>query len=49
MVCLRAEFTREADALSAFEDFLAASKGSLSASDIARIRDQVGVVGMAGT
>ncbi|KAE9393223.1 hypothetical protein BT96DRAFT_967239 [Gymnopus androsaceus JB14] len=46
---LRSEFTREADALTAFEDFLAASKGSLTASDIAKIRDQVGVVGMAGT
>ncbi|KAJ3719047.1 hypothetical protein DFJ43DRAFT_1042816 [Lentinula guzmanii] len=46
---LRMEFTNESDALTAFEDFLAASKGSLTASDIARIRDHVGVVGMAGT
>ncbi|KAJ3833789.1 hypothetical protein F5878DRAFT_632101 [Lentinula raphanica] len=46
---LRNEFTNESDALAAFEDFLAASKGSLTASDIAKIRDHVGVVGMAGT
>lgn len=39
----------EADVLTAFEDFLRASKGSLTASQIAKIRDQVGVVGMAGT
>lgn len=45
----RAEFTTENDALIAFEDFLRASKGTLSASEIARIRDHVGVVGMAGT
>jgi len=46
---LKSEFTTEADALTAFEDFLRASKGSLTASQIAKIRDQVGVVGMAGT
>jgi UV excision repair protein RAD23 len=45
----RSEFTTEADTLTAFEDFLRASKGSLTASQIAKIRDQVGVVGMAGT
>ena len=33
----------------AFEDFLCAAKGSLTASEIAKIRDQVGVRGMAGT
>ena len=33
---------------SAFEDFLCAAKGSLTASGIAKIRDQ-GVIGMAGT
>ncbi|KAJ7766297.1 hypothetical protein DFH07DRAFT_350762 [Mycena maculata] len=38
-----------ADAHLAFEDFLRAAKGALTASDIARIRDVVGVVGMAGT
>jgi len=46
---LRTEFTNENDALVAFEDFLRASKGTLTASEIAKIRDQVGVVGMAGT
>lgn len=45
----RTEFTTESDALIAFEDFLRASKGTLTASEIAKIRDQVGVVGMAGT
>ncbi|KAG5637670.1 hypothetical protein H0H81_003638 [Sphagnurus paluster] len=45
---LQAEFTTPADALTAFEDFLRASKGSLTASQIARIRDHVGIVGMAG-
>jgi hypothetical protein len=45
----RSECTTEADALTAFEDFLRASKGSLTASQIAKIRDQVGVVGMGGT
>lgn len=33
----------------AFEDFLCATKGSLTASEIAKIRDTVGVVGMGGT
>lgn len=46
---LKSEFIMEADVLTAFEDFLRASKGSLTASQIAKIRDQVGVVGMAGT
>ncbi|RDB27911.1 Ubiquitin [Hypsizygus marmoreus] len=46
---LKTEFTVEADALTAFEEFLRASKGSLTASQIAKIRDQVGIVGMAGT
>ncbi|KAI4528911.1 hypothetical protein K523DRAFT_320858 [Schizophyllum commune Tattone D] len=46
---LRTEFTADADSLRAFEDFLTASKAHLSASEIARIRDHVGVVGMAGT
>ena len=43
------EFTTEADLRLAFEDFLCATKGSLTASQIAKIRDTVGVVGMAGT
>ncbi|KAG9313450.1 nuclear protein 96-domain-containing protein, partial [Chiua virens] len=46
---LRAEFSNENDALIAFEDFLRASKGGMTASEIAKIRDHVGVVGMAGT
>ncbi|KAF9447742.1 ubiquitin-like protein [Macrolepiota fuliginosa MF-IS2] len=46
---LKSEFTTEGDALQAWEEFLRASKGSLTASEIARIRDRVGVVGMAGT
>ena len=37
------------DVHSAFEDFLCSAKGSLTASEIAKIRDQVGVIGMAGT
>jgi UV excision repair protein RAD23 len=37
------------DALLAFEDYLRASKGTLTASEIAKIRDEVGVIGMAGT
>ncbi|KAI0261243.1 hypothetical protein BC834DRAFT_845685 [Gloeopeniophorella convolvens] len=46
---LRSEFTTRGDASVAFEDYLAASKGVLTASEIAKIRDYVGVVGMAGT
>ncbi|KAF8548966.1 hypothetical protein OG21DRAFT_1422140 [Imleria badia] len=46
---LRAEFSNESDALIVFEDFLRASKGGMTASEIAKIRDHVGVVGMAGT
>ena len=44
-----AEFASEADALLAFEDYLCASKGILTASEVAKIRDEVGVAGMAGT
>ena len=43
------EFITEHDADAAFESFLIASKGSLSAGVIAKIRDAVGVTGMAGT
>lgn len=46
---LKLEFVTPADAYLAFEDFLCATKGSLTPSEIAKIRDQVGVVGMAGT
>jgi len=42
------EFGSEGDGDAAFEAFLLASKGSLSAGDIARIRDTVQVTGMAG-
>ncbi|KAF8521015.1 ubiquitin family-domain-containing protein [Gautieria morchelliformis] len=46
---LRTEFAGKDDAGAAFEQFLIASKGSLTVGEIAKIRDQVGVVGMAGT
>ncbi|KIJ11193.1 hypothetical protein PAXINDRAFT_119088 [Paxillus involutus ATCC 200175] len=46
---LRKELSNDNDALIAFEDFLCASKGRLTASEIAKIRDHVGIVGMAGT
>lgn len=46
---LQREFRTETDINLAFEDFLCATKGSLTASEIARIRDTVGVVGMGGT
>lgn len=46
---LRTEFAHKDDAGAAFEQFLVASKGSLTVGEIAKIRDQVGVVGMAGT
>jgi UV excision repair protein RAD23 len=46
---LRTEFSSSNDALIAFEDFLLASKGTLTASEIAKIRDQVGIAGMSGT
>jgi len=46
---LRSEFRTDGDVLLAFEDFLCASKGTLTAFEIAKIRDHVGVVGMAGT
>jgi len=48
-VFLKNEFQTLVDVHSAFEDFLCAAKGSLTASEIAKIRDQVGVIGMAGT
>ncbi|PPQ96829.1 hypothetical protein CVT26_005998 [Gymnopilus dilepis] len=46
---LKNEFKTEADVYTAFEDFLRAAKGSLTAFEIAKIRDHVGVIGMAGT
>jgi ubiquitin-like protein 4 len=45
----RSKFPNHGDASIAFEDYLAASKGVLTASEIAKIRDFVGVTGMAGT
>jgi len=45
---LRTEFSTESDTASAWEDFFCASKGTLSVSEIAKIRDKVGVIGMAG-
>ncbi|OCB84044.1 hypothetical protein A7U60_g8715 [Sanghuangporus baumii] len=46
---LRIEFPDERDADEAFETFLLGAKGSLSASDIAKIRDQLGITGMNGS
>ncbi|KAG6860499.1 hypothetical protein C0995_010485 [Termitomyces sp. Mi166 len=46
---LKSEFTTPTDALAAWENFFCASKGSLTVNQIAKIRDQVGIVGMAGT
>jgi hypothetical protein len=45
----RTEFSNKDDDVSrAFEDFFCASKGALTANEIAKIRDEVGVTGMAG-
>ena len=49
LLSYRAEFSSQTDAITAWEDFLRASKGTLSVSEIAKIRDAVGVMGMAGT
>ncbi|KAG6841552.1 hypothetical protein C0991_009587 [Blastosporella zonata] len=46
---LKSEFHSPTDALQAWEDYFCASKGSLTANQIAKIRDTVGIVGMAGT
>ncbi|KAF8348530.1 hypothetical protein F5887DRAFT_950484 [Amanita rubescens] len=46
---LKSEFINDSDAIRAFEDYLRASKGSLTPNEIAKIRDHTGVVGMAGT
>lgn len=45
----RIEFSTPEDAESAFESFLVGVKGYLTPSEIAKIRDTVGVVGMGGT
>ncbi|VDB91218.1 unnamed protein product [Peniophora sp. CBMAI 1063] len=42
------QFSVRADAHLAFEDYLNASKGALTASEIAKIRDTVGITGMGG-
>jgi len=46
---LKIEFSTPEDAESAFESFLVGVKGYLTPSEIAKIRDTVGVVGMGGT
>lgn len=46
---LTSQFSNYGDAAQAWEDFFCASKGALSVSEIAKIRDHVGVIGMAGT
>jgi len=46
---LGTEFHNDADLHQAFEDFLCVTKGALTASQIAKIRDHVGIKGMAGT
>ncbi|KAF7763623.1 hypothetical protein Agabi119p4_8160 [Agaricus bisporus var. burnettii] len=48
LIFLQHEFATETDGLQAWEEFLRASKGSLTANQIAKIRDHVGVMGMAG-
>ena len=48
MCVCSSEFTNDSDAGQAWEDFFCASKGALSVSEIAKIRDKVGVSGMAG-
>ncbi|KAK7044448.1 ubiquitin-like protein [Favolaschia claudopus] len=49
LVFLNSSFPAPADAARAWEDFLRASKNTLTASEVARIRDRCGVSGMAGT
>ncbi|RDX51782.1 ubiquitin-domain-containing protein [Lentinus brumalis] len=45
---LQSQFPHPSDAEAAWEDFFCVSKGNLSVSEIAKIRDAVGVLGMAG-
>lgn len=49
LLLCRSQFRNESDAATAWEDFFCVSKGTLSVSEIAKIRDRVGVIGMAGT
>jgi len=46
---LKQEFGTDDATAHAFEAFLLGSKGSLTPSEIAKIRDTVGIMGMAGT
>lgn len=48
-IFLQSEYSNKEDATAAFERFFLASKDKLTVGEIARIRDQVGIVGMAGT
>jgi UV excision repair protein RAD23 len=45
----RTHFKSTDDVHTAFEDFFCASKGKLTATEIAKIRNVVEVFGMAGT
>ncbi len=45
----RTQFPNPSDVATAWEDFFCVSKGNLSVNEIAKIRDAVGVIGMAGT
>jgi hypothetical protein len=45
---LRSRFDDENDMSQAFEDFLCTCKGTLTAFEIAKIRDELGLIGMAG-
>ena len=42
------QFESQDDSAAAFEAFVIGAKGSLTASEIAKIRDTVGIIGMAG-
>ncbi|KAI0760526.1 ubiquitin-domain-containing protein [Fomes fomentarius] len=46
---LATQFSNPSDVATAWEDFFCVSKGNLSVNEIAKIRDAVGVIGMAGT
>lgn len=48
-LAFRTEFVSVADSDNAFESFLVGSKGDLTPSEIAKIRDTVGIVGMNGS
>ncbi|GJJ14959.1 hypothetical protein Clacol_009229 [Clathrus columnatus] len=46
---LQSEFTNKDDVATAFEQFFLASKANLTVGEVARIRDQVGIISMGGT